>query len=215
MLLLKRPAATCIPDADAELRLLSPLNAYGEPKLRLVWGRDRLRFIAGVFTDRAPNGDLIRTVYDQRWVCKYQKADRWYMEVWEPPEFFGSPDTWHAQLLTYEGSRSFIELGEYPSRGDYRPVTIFEHQETGEMVVPTAALVRRVFSRLGIATEDDVRKEQNAIEDAEAQEIHSTVDDMFGDPFPNGGRTSNVTPTSLMQKLKEVEKRGKADEGYN
>lgn len=120
MLLLKRPAAISIPDADAELRMLSPQNLYGEPKFRLVWGRDRLHFIAGVFTDRAANGDLIRTRYDQRWVCKYQNADRWYMEVWEPPEFFGSPDTWHSQLLTYEASRSFIELGEYPSRGDYR-----------------------------------------------------------------------------------------------
>lgn len=201
--------------AEAAVDRLSPRTHSGKPKIRLIWGADRLHLIAGVFTDTSPGGILIRRVYDERWVPKYPKTDRWYLEVWEPPEFFGSPDTWHSQLLSYEGGRSFVELGPYPHEGDYRPLVIFEHQGTGEMVEPTEALIERIFSRLSVPSEGELRKEENARADGEDARAHKDVDDMFGDPFPFGGRTSNVTPTSLVTKLEEVKKRGKADEGYN
>lgn len=208
---MKKPPAA----AEAAVNRLSPRTHSGKPKVRLIWGADRLHFIAGVFTDTLPGGVLIRRVYDERWVPKYPKQDRWYLEVWEPPEFFGSPDEWHSQLLSHEGSRSFVELGPYPHEGDYRPLVIFENQETGEMVEPTEALIERIFSRLAIPTEGELRKAENERADAENQQIHKDVDDMFGDPFPFGGHTTNVAPTSLLTKLKEEEKRGKADEGYS
>lgn len=208
---MKQPPAA----AEAAVNRLSPRTHSGKPKIRLIWGADRLRFIAGVFTDHDASGNFLRRVYDQRWVPKYPKVDRWYLEVWEPPEYFGSPDTWFSQLLTYEGSRSFVELGPYPADGDYRPLVIFEHQETGEMVEPTEPLIERVFSRLSIPTEGELRKEENAVEEAADLDIHKTVDDQLGDPFPFGGRVNNVTPMPLLTQLKEEEKRGKADEGYN
>lgn len=201
--------------AEAAVNRLSPRTHSGKPKMRLIWGADRLHFIAGVFTDTMPGGVLIRRVHDERWVPKYPKTDRWYLEVWEPPEFFGSPDTWHSQLLTYEGGRSFVELGPYPAEGDYRPLVIFEHQETGEMVEPTEILIEHIFSRMSIPTAGDLQKVQREREHQEDQQVHKDVDNMLGDPFPFGGRTSNVTPTSLVTKLEEVKKRGKADEGYN
>ncbi len=201
--------------AAAAVERLSPRTHSGKAKIRLVWGGDRLRFIAGVFTDNSPGGVLIRRVYDERWVPKYPRTDRWYLEVWEPAEFFGSPDTWHTQLTVYEAGHSFVELGPYPAEGDYRPLAILEHQETGEYVEPTEALVERIFSRLGTPSEAKLRSEHEAVRQAADLDIHKLVEERFGDPFPFGGRTNNVTPTSLVAKLKAVEKAGKADEGYD
>ncbi|HEY6339338.1 MAG TPA: hypothetical protein VIW68_12665 [Candidatus Sulfotelmatobacter sp.] len=209
---MKHPPAA----AEAAVNRLSPRNLYGKPKMRLIWGADRLQFIQGFFTDWTSSGLLLRHEFAQRWVPKYPKVDRWYLEVWEPPEFFGSPDTWNQQLRTYEGSRSFVELGPYPSQGDYRPLAILEHQETGEMVEPTEVLIEHIFSRMSVPTSGDLHKAENARQEAADIDIHKTVDNMFGDPFPFGGRINNVTPMPLVQKLAEKKKqKGASFENYD
>ena len=71
-------------------------NRYGEPNFRVVWGGARLTWIGGRWTDRDAHGNVSREAIELRQVPKYLPVDRWHIERWMPPEFYGSPDQWRS-----------------------------------------------------------------------------------------------------------------------
>jgi hypothetical protein len=94
-------------------------NRYGEPKFRVVWGGARLTWIGGRWTDRDAHGNVSREAIELRQVPKYLPTNRWHIERWMPPEFYGSPDQWRALTSETEDGIRIPTLGPYPARGDY------------------------------------------------------------------------------------------------
>jgi hypothetical protein len=94
-------------------------NRYGEPNFRVVWGGARLTWIGGRWTDRDAHGNVSREAIELRQVPKYLPVDRWHIERWMPPEFYGSPDQWRALTSETEDGIRIPALGPYPARGDY------------------------------------------------------------------------------------------------
>ena len=94
-------------------------NRYGEPNFRVVWGGARLTWIGGRWTDRDAHGNTTREAIELRRVPKYLPVDRWHIERWMPPEFYGSPEEWRALTSETEDGIRISALGPYPARGDY------------------------------------------------------------------------------------------------
>jgi len=94
-------------------------NCYGEANFRVVWGGSRLTWIGGRWIDRDANDHIIREAIEMRRVPKYVPHDRWHIERWMPPEFYGSPEVWYAQTVEIEDGIRMPALGPYPCRGEY------------------------------------------------------------------------------------------------
>lgn len=116
------------PELQRFLREEGGRNPHGEPNFRLVWGASRLTWRSGEFTDRDPEtGALIRTVVEAREVPKYGYAmERWHIESWHPPEWYGDPDDWPRQWV---GGKACETLGEFPTRGGYESIYVCEALE--------------------------------------------------------------------------------------
>ena len=193
------------PAAEAALLRLSPLTRFGKPRFRLIHGSDALTWVEGWWEDLSSEGLFIRKVFEKRQCHKYlTKTDCWIMEIWEPPEFFGSPETWAAQTHEWEGGRGFSECGPYPSEGDYRYLTSFRHQGTGAPTMPTEAIIERIFSRLGVPTQGDLLEERTRKEEEEKKRRKEACAGVL-DELPFGGKTDsiNLNPRGLLDKLKE------------
>jgi hypothetical protein len=94
-------------------------NRYGEANFRLVWGGSRLTWIGGRWTDRDASDNIVREMIELRRVPKYVPHDRWHIERWLPPEFYGAPESWYARTVEVEDGIRIPALGPYPSRGEY------------------------------------------------------------------------------------------------
>lgn len=108
-------------------------NHYGEPNFRVVWSGARLAHIGGWWTDRAENGDITREVFELREVPKYMPPwDRWIVESYRPPEWYGSPLGWEMVTREYAfpqfkaTSPSLLSMGAFPNRGDYEMCQILD-----------------------------------------------------------------------------------------
>jgi hypothetical protein len=89
---------------DQALTLIGGRNPYGEPNLRVSWGWDLRTFRNG-----NPNA------------LKYPGPglERWILEKWTPPSFFGSPKQWEQHRYFYANGQRIDALGDFPSRGMY------------------------------------------------------------------------------------------------
>lgn len=75
-------------------------NRWGQPRFRIAWNPERYP----------------------------QAGERWVIEMWHPPERYGSPEVWYATEPV---------LGDYPFHGDYEWVYTFEYPKTGEFATPS------------------------------------------------------------------------------
>jgi hypothetical protein len=95
-----------LPPEIEELILRSGgINPYGEPNFKIVWGE--------TYVTRTGFGDM-----------RLFPIPAWVLLKWEPPEKWGSPDSWD-----YEA------LGAYPHRGMYNPVQPF-YERIDKKIVP-------------------------------------------------------------------------------
>lgn len=117
------------------------LNRYREPNYRLVWGWSRLETRAGEFHEFDDSGNETGVRLEVRREPKYWPRDRFHLEVWVPPETYGSPADWFAITKKYVRGESVEHLGEYPHRGDYERVSVCQ-TPSGDFVMPTAEAVR-------------------------------------------------------------------------
>jgi len=83
-------------------------NPYGIPNFRLVWGPSATRTIWGQM-EGGSRGQHI--------VLAYGDAPLWHLEMWKPPELFGSPEQWYAE--SYNPETGLHLCGDYPFQGDY------------------------------------------------------------------------------------------------
>jgi hypothetical protein len=115
------------------------LNRYNEPNFRVVWGGARLTWIGGRWIDRDANDNIIRETIELRRVPKYVPHNRWHIEGWTPPEFYGSPELWHAQTVEVEDGIRIPALGPYPTRGEYEHCFTLERANGEFMALDPAA----------------------------------------------------------------------------
>ncbi len=90
---------------DQSIRLIGGMNPLNEPNLRVRWGWD-----CRVFR----NGNPEALAYPENFL------DRWILEKWIPPEFFGSRKQWEQHRYAKRGDGKQVDLlGDFPSRGRY------------------------------------------------------------------------------------------------
>src|SRR5208282_1668443 len=117
-----------------ELRLAGGENPYGEPMFRVIWGYDRIvpmtgeweeweTFLATLtdkktgFSEQRPFTKKVRSVVETRQVPKYLPANCWHLEMWRPPEEYGTPEQWRKVGEEVVGCLTVDTSGPYPARG--------------------------------------------------------------------------------------------------
>jgi hypothetical protein len=188
--------------AGAVLRL-SPLTPAGQPKFRLVWSEEPKTWVVGKF--REESGGHISERFERKQIDKYPfHPPCWILEIWEPPEYFGTPEAWERSStgMTEEG-QFYHEIGPYPSEGDFRYLLKFTHKLTHDPIEPTEKLIEFLFSqRLKVPTRDDLAKERTAKEGAKIAQRSKRVAEAIGD-VPFAGLPNNLNPKDLLKKLRE------------
>jgi hypothetical protein len=157
----------CPPHVARELTVAGGLNPYGEPMFRVVWGYNRIVPITGEwqefeqfvctltdkltgYVERRRVTKLVRSVIETRHQPKYLPGNCWHLEMWRPPEEYGSPEKWKKlgeeviQGLTVDTS------GPYPSRGEYELCYPLTHDGTsrGEPVILVADVVSEIVGMI-------------------------------------------------------------------
>ena len=131
MVTVTRETHTCPPEIQDRLTRAGGLNRFGEPNFRIVWNWSRLAWAGGWWMDWDTDGNLVREVFEMREEPKWlPRWDRWILETWRPPEWFGSPWFWDLTTAVFSGneaSRMLPSIGPYPSRGDYMHVTTLDY----------------------------------------------------------------------------------------
>jgi hypothetical protein len=196
----------------AEIKAASPLNPFGEPQFRAVWSPDVQQWVAGWWNDYdSATGAFIRRVFEARRGPRYQFAPRWIMEEWKPAEFFGDKAMWEAMTEEWSAQHgTVLELGPYPARGDYICIWKCETVD-GKYMELTPTLARYTIDlalRPKPSVADLVADAENR-KHAESLQLTKALDDMLGDAFPFLGRVNNLSPRSLMTKIRDQKKRGK------
>jgi hypothetical protein len=125
------------------LRVAGGINRFGEPNYRAVWGWNRLAWVGGKFEDRDSAGTLIRESIELRREPKYPAVNRWHIERWAPPEFYGAPRDWFRNTMEMENGRAIPALGPYPSRGEYEHCLTLETPR-GDFIPLTPAALAHV-----------------------------------------------------------------------
>lgn len=119
MITVTRETHECPETIQHRLTLAGGLNRFGDPNYRFVWSGSRLMWLGGMWWDGK---------FEKRQVPKHLPPwERWVMERYCPPEFYGPRWIWEARNRVAYGSQS-LQMMDYPSRGDY------EHSETLDMV---------------------------------------------------------------------------------
>lgn len=126
----------CPVEIAEELRLAGGSNRFGEPNFRVVWGYNRIVSIFGNWqdfeqykvkmTDRLTGFAKSRVVtrlksevIETRQVPKYLPGNCWHLEMWRPPEEYGSPEQWDKLGQEHDRASTLHTAGEFPSRGEY------------------------------------------------------------------------------------------------
>jgi hypothetical protein len=99
------------PEIEARIKLAGGTNPFGEPLFRIIWGFDRIVKIHGQWHDTMK--------VETREEPKYLPGDRWHLEMWRPPEEYGSPENWGKQGEEVIGHMTIDTSGPYPHRGEY------------------------------------------------------------------------------------------------
>ena len=100
------------PEYQEHLNQIGGLNRLGDPNFRIVWGQTPIETVYGVNVD-GKKGAHIKYVHDG--------IPAWFVEVWKPPECFGTAELWYA--ITWDWEVDKPTLGEYPWRGVYMPAS--------------------------------------------------------------------------------------------
>jgi hypothetical protein len=161
-------------------------NRYGEPNFRVVWGRSRLTWIGGRWTDRDAHGNVIREAIELRQVPKYLPLDRWHIERWTPPEFYGSPELWYEQTVEVENGVRVPALGPYPARGEYEHCFTLEGSD-GEFIALTPAACDWIVRAIESSRRQPRQARRLALaarEAARAAEFDRAADDILAESFP-------------------------------
>jgi hypothetical protein len=111
---------------EKHITMKGGLNPFGEPNFRVIWGGNRTYQVGGMFkkpiTFKDEHGvecSIVTEVADMRTLLKYH-PNRWHMERWRGPEFYGDRDEWYRS--TWDEVAQMHVMGDYPDLGDYEHV---------------------------------------------------------------------------------------------
>jgi hypothetical protein len=125
------------PEHIAEmLREAGGVNRFDQPNFRVVWGWSRLIRMYGEWqkweTYKAALRDKVTghaeeriftslesAIVEARMVPKYLPGNCWHLEMWRPPEEYGSPDQWGKVGEEIVGTMTLDCAGAYPYQGEY------------------------------------------------------------------------------------------------
>jgi len=169
---------------NARLRKIGGLTPNGRPWFRLVYGWTRMGWIGGWEYDciRDSGGEPLTDLFGRaldliiieptQLAPKYKEAglDRWFLEMWNPPEMYGTPETWIADFSTMvpdhegmavrgcdlPGGTVIEQLGPYPDRGDYEIVMTFEEIK-GQQLPEQSVMLAMEFARRARTMTDEFR----------------------------------------------------------
>ena len=103
------------------------LAPNGQPLFRVIWGADRLTLVGGEWNQFDNSGNITGTVTEEKLCVKYPQAqNRWIMEMWTPPENYGTLDDWTERTVQTINGKTINTLGPYPSNGEYELLKVIE-----------------------------------------------------------------------------------------
>lgn len=130
-------------ELQGEVARYGGYNLFGKANFRVVWGWNRLTLVGGCWQDQDASGALLRRVREYRWIPKYLELNRWHVEKWMPPSFYGSPERWAE--TTYDHDDQFpLSLGPFPSAGEYEHCLTVQAPD-GEFVDLTPEICRYII----------------------------------------------------------------------
>lgn len=113
----------------SRINAIGGMNQFGSPNFRIVWGGNRTHTVGGKFkkviyvkSDETlifPDKAVVTEVAEIRTLLKYH-PQRYHLERYRGPEFYGSPEEWYEQ--TFDSECGFLTQGPFPSRGDYEHI---------------------------------------------------------------------------------------------
>jgi len=198
----------------AELAVAGGLNPYNEPMFKVVWGFNRIVPMHGEwqtfgkykarltdkFTGHHEERDFIKlesSVIETRLVPKYLPGNAWHLEMWRPPEEYGSPEEWRKLGEEVIGGLTVDTAGPFPSRGEYElcyPLTT-DATSRGEplpliadLVMELAARIRQEREQINLvqrraAIEQRVRREEEGYVKKVRDQLKDGMRPFAGEPF--------------------------------
>ena len=184
---------------QAHLTRIGGRNLWGEPNFRVVWSNDRLKW----------NGTPL---YKQP-----ARRDRWIIECYRPPAFYGSRETWETTTYNTRGLPN-PGKGPYPSRGDYDYLdTVETIDPAGERgyLLPTEAYLDTVvhlYDLLLASTDKEIQDKITAEDEAKRrngfeytlERIKEKTDPLFRPAFAAFNNTAGLTK-DVVQLARSVE----------
>lgn len=100
------------PEYQEHVNAIGGLNRFGEPNFKIVWGQNETEVVRGTDANGKTGAHTI-------W--KHGGIPAWFIDVWKPPECFGTEELWYA--ISWDWEIDAPTLGEYPWRGLYMPAS--------------------------------------------------------------------------------------------
>lgn len=162
---------------DSSLLLIGGKNPLGEPNLKVSWGWDLRMF---------RNGDDRALKYPGPFL------DRWILEKWLPPDFFGSEKHWEQFRYNKSGDGKNIDLlGPFPRQGQYGMVMPLITKDGDFIPLGSEVLVfidrlRADFESRTLNVYSDAKlyarlQESMAVEEAEMQQEQARIEQDYAD----------------------------------
>lgn len=146
-------------------------NLHGDPLYRIVWSNNATK------ETRAPWPTIPgAAIVERPHRLRYGKAvisDRFVIESWRPPEFYGDPRDWKES--GYSKSGTYVDYGPYPSRGVYSMVDIVE-DSLSNFTFPTRGYIDAVLLASNIRASMTPEQERDMVERAEEAEERATYE---------------------------------------
>ncbi|MBA0086345.1 MAG: hypothetical protein HRJ53_15295, partial [Acidobacteria bacterium Pan2503] len=98
------------PEYVAHINAIGGMNRFGQPNFKIVWGQNETILVYGT-DDNGKRGQHV--------ILKHGGIAAWFIDVWKPPECYGSPELWYA--LTWDWDNDAPTIGDYPWQGLYEP----------------------------------------------------------------------------------------------
>ena len=171
--------------------------AQGEPLMKIP---RELGVRAGDSQERLVT-KLVRSVVETRQVPKYLPGNCWHLEMWRPPEEYGTPEQWKKAGIEQLGMMTVDTAGEYPSRGEYELCYPLTHDGTSSgQPIPLVSEAVTEIVRMIVVSRDSLSLQQrrSAIQQRIAREENgfvSQAEDRLKDSLrPYAGEKFIVVP---------------------
>ncbi len=98
-----------------------------KPLFRVVRGSDEFIWIGGRIKKFDEHGNQTGEEIGTEKRPKYPNAlNRYVLEMWRPPEYFGTPESWEEMFTEWIDGHRVETMGPFPANGDYDCLLVIE-----------------------------------------------------------------------------------------